>query len=147
MTTKLFKTAVAVAATAVAAGATILSAAPASAAYDGCPAWALCLYQHSGGTGSKAIITPPAAGGHVLSVSLVGNRFLNGDSAYRSVSSWINNSQCQVEFWDSNVPGLETGMQLDFAQSWHWGATGSYVPGASNYYSNDKLASVRFYCP
>jgi hypothetical protein len=79
MRTKSFKAAAA--ATVVAGAVLAFSAVPASATnppYDGCPGWALCLYKDSNGSGSKAIITPPAAGGHAATVTLYSTHFLNG---------------------------------------------------------------------
>ncbi|MCQ4212815.1 peptidase inhibitor family I36 protein [Streptomyces longispororuber] len=133
----------------IAAGAALLlSATPASAAnppYDGCPGWALCLYQDGGGAGSKAIITPPAAGGNTKIVRLTNTHFLNGQPADNQTSSWLNNSQCEIEFWDDPNGELHPS-DLDFTPSWNWGAKGDYV-GTSKYYDNDRLSSLRFYCP
>ncbi|MFF7455390.1 peptidase inhibitor family I36 protein [Kitasatospora sp. NPDC008115] len=145
MALKSFKLATAVA-SAVAGAALLLSATPASAAnppYDGCPAWALCLYQHGGGTGSKAIVIPPSAGGGTEIVRLTKVHFLNGDLADNQVSSWINNSQCQIEFWDDPYGELHPS-QVDVASSWAWGAKGDYASGG---YPNDRISSLRFYCP
>lgn len=149
MALKSFKPAVAAVAGAVAGAVLLLTATPASAAnppYDGCPAWALCLYQNSGGTGSKAIVVPPAAGGGSEIVRLTTVHFLNGDLANDQVSSWLNNSQCQIEFWDDPYGELHFS-QIDFASSWQWGATADYVAGGRYYYNNDRISALRFYCP
>ncbi|MEV5176867.1 peptidase inhibitor family I36 protein [Streptomyces flaveolus] len=136
-------------ASAAVAGAALLSlATPASATnppYDGCPAWALCLYQDADGAGSKAIITPPAAGGHTASVTLYSVSFLNGINANNQVSSWLNNSQCQVQFYDN--PESDSPWQIDFAPSWNWGRTGTWNNPGPMSWANDHLSGVRFYCP
>ncbi|MFD0427199.1 peptidase inhibitor family I36 protein [Streptomyces zhihengii] len=95
--------------------------APASAAnppYADCPSWALCLYQHGGGTGSKAIITPTPG-----MITLYSVRFLNGDPANNQVSSWLNNSTCQVKFVDDPYNHSD----LDFTPSHQYGATGDWA--------------------
>ncbi|MEU5686040.1 peptidase inhibitor family I36 protein [Streptomyces venezuelae] len=143
------KTAAAAAASAVAGAALLFAAAPASAAnapYDGCPAWALCLYQNGGGTGSKVIVTPPSAGGNTKIVRLTNTHFLNGELADNQTSSWLNNSQCQIEFWD-DPNGEMHPSDLDFASSWSWGRKADYGFGTSQSYNNDRLSSLRFYCP
>ncbi|QNP65875.1 peptidase inhibitor family I36 protein [Streptomyces genisteinicus] len=125
-------------ATGVVAGAALLSAAaPASAAnppYSGCPSWALCLYQHGGGTGSKAIITPTAG-----MVTLYSVHFLNGDLANNQASSWLNNSTCQVRFVDDPYNHSD----LDFTPSHQYGATGDWA----GQFANDRLTGVHFSCP
>jgi hypothetical protein len=140
---------------ALAAGAAIVGAlltfstTPANAAnppYSGCPGWALCLYENGGGTGSKEIVTPPPAGGNTLIVRLLGNHFLNGDVVDNNTSSWINNSQCQIEFWDDPSGELHPS-QVDFAPSWSWGTTSDYSFGTPEAYANDRISSLRFYCP
>ncbi|MFC5667959.1 peptidase inhibitor family I36 protein [Kitasatospora misakiensis] len=149
MALKSFKSAATVVAGAVAGAVLLLTATPASAAnppYDGCPAWALCLYQNGGGLGSKAIIVPPAAGGGSEIVRLTKVHFLNGDLANDQVSSWINNSQCQIEFWDDPYGELHPS-QLDVASSWSWGTKGDYNAGTSTSYRNDRISGLRFYCP
>ncbi|WP_406110996.1 peptidase inhibitor family I36 protein [Kitasatospora purpeofusca] len=149
MALKSFKSAATVVAGAVAGAVMLLTATPASAAnppYDGCPAWALCLYQNGGGLGSKAIVVPPPAGGGYEIVRLTKVHFLNGDLANDQVSSWINNSQCQIEFWDDAYGELHPS-QLDFASSWSWGTKGDYNAGTSMYYNNDRISGLRFYCP
>ncbi|MET8540910.1 peptidase inhibitor family I36 protein [Kitasatospora sp. NPDC004799] len=136
-------------ATALAGSALLSVATPASAAnppYDGCPAWALCLYQHEGGTGSKAVITPPAAGGHSETVRLPYVKFLNGDPADNQVSSWINNSQCEIRFWDDAWGDLHPS-DLDYAPWWSWGYKADYGPGSSVSYKNDRMSGLAFYCP
>jgi hypothetical protein len=148
MRLKSFKLAAAVAAGAVAGAALLFSAAPASAAnppYDGCPGWALCLYQNGGGTGSKAIITPPAAGGHSAKVTLYSTHFLNGELANNQVSSWLNNSNCSVQFMDD--PDSPYPMNLDYAPAYNWGRTGDWSFGTPNAASNDRLSGFWFYCP
>ncbi|MFJ6382266.1 peptidase inhibitor family I36 protein [Kitasatospora sp. NPDC092039] len=129
---------------AVAAPAT--PAAAANAPYDGCPAWALCLYQHEGGTGSKAIVTPPPAGGNAAIVRLHSVHFLNGEIADNQVSSWINNSQCSAKFMDDPYGELHPS-DLDYTETWHWGAKGDYGAGTSKSYVNDRVSSIHFYCP
>ncbi|MFG3283421.1 peptidase inhibitor family I36 protein [Streptomyces sp. NPDC048111] len=149
MMPKFSRATVAAVTSTVAAAALLLSAAPASAdnaPYSGCPDWALCLYQNGGGTGSKVIVTPPPAGKNSKIVRLINTHFLNGDLADNQVSSWLNNSQCQIEFWDDSSGELHPS-DLDFAQSWHWGEKGDYAAGTSKYYNNDRLSSLRFYCP
>ncbi|MFE2721574.1 peptidase inhibitor family I36 protein [Kitasatospora sp. NPDC059327] len=149
MALKFLKPAVAVVTGAVAGAVLLLTAVPASAAnppYDGCPAWALCLYQNGGGTGSKAIVVPPAAGGNTEIVRLTKVHFLNGDLANDQVSSWVNNSQCQIEFWDDPYGELHPS-QVDFASSWQWGAKADYDASSSHYYLNDRISALRFYCP
>ncbi|MFF0739671.1 peptidase inhibitor family I36 protein [Streptomyces sp. NPDC004111] len=144
-----FRAATAAVAGAVAGAALFLSAPTAAAdnpPYADCPAWALCLYQHGGGTGSKVIVTPPAAGGNTKIVRLINTHFKNGELADNQVSSWLNNSQCQIEFWDDPSGELHPS-DLDFAQSWHWGEKADYGTGSSRYYNNDRLSSMRFYCP
>ena len=125
-------------ATSVVACAVLLSAAgPASAAnppYADCPGWALCLYQHGGGTGSKAIITPTPG-----MITLYSVRFLNGDPANNQVSSWLNNSTCQVKFVDDPAHYSD----LDFTPTNQYGARGDWA----DEYANDKLTTVQFYCP
>lgn len=125
-------------ATGVAASAALLSAAaPASAAnppYADCPGWALCLYQHGGGTGSKAVITPASGNVNLYSV-----HFLNGDLANNQVSSWLNNSTCQVKFVDDPAHYSD----LDFTPTHQYGARGDWA----GEYANDKLTTVQFYCP
>ncbi|GAA1389746.1 hypothetical protein GCM10009639_17790 [Kitasatospora putterlickiae] len=136
-------------ASAVAGAALLLSATPASAAnppYDGCPAWALCLYQNSGGTGSKAIVVPPAAGGNTEIVRLTKVHFLNNVLADNQVSSWINNSQCSIEFWDDPYGELHPS-QVDYTPTWSWGAKADYDAGGPEYYNNDRISALRFYCP
>jgi hypothetical protein len=132
-------------ASAVAGTALIFSAAPASATnppYSGCPGWALCLYKDSNGSGSKAIITPPAAGGHAASVTLYSTHFLNGELANNQATSWLNNSNCQIEFWDD--PDSTDPFQLDLAPSNNWGRTRDV---SAEPWANDKLSGVRFWCP
>ncbi|WP_184503150.1 peptidase inhibitor family I36 protein [Streptomyces botrytidirepellens] len=149
MAFKSFKLATAAVASAVAGATLLVTATPASAAnppYDGCPGWALCLYQNGGGTGSKAIVTPPPAGGNGAIVRLPNVQFLNGDPADNQVSSWLNNSQCQIEFWDDPSGELHPS-DLDFAPSWNWGRTADYAAGTDHYYLNDRISSLRFYCP
>ncbi|MFD9902677.1 peptidase inhibitor family I36 protein [Streptomyces sp. NPDC059063] len=149
MMLKSFKLAAAAVTSAAAAATLLFSAGPAAAdnpPYSGCPGWALCLYQNGGGTGSKVIVTPPAAGGNSKIVRLTNTHFLNGDPADNQVSSWLNNSQCQVEFWDDPNGELHPS-DLDFAQWWHWGQTGDYAFGTPQAYNNDRLSSFRFYCP
>ena len=144
-----FKTIGAVVASGAAAAALLLSASPASATnppYDGCPQWALCLYQDGGGAGSKKIVTPPAAGGNTKIVRLTNAYFLNGEFADNQTSSWLNNSQCSVEFWD-DPNGEMHPSDLDYTPTWNWGAKGDYAAGTSKYYNNDRLSSLRFYCP
>ncbi|MEV0849276.1 peptidase inhibitor family I36 protein [Streptomyces sp. NPDC049954] len=136
-------------AAAAAGAALIFSAVPATAAnppYDGCPGWALCLYENGGGTGSKVIVTPPAAGGNTKIVRLTNTHFLNGVLADNQTSSWINNSQCEIEFWDDPNGELHPS-DLDFASSWSWGTTGDYAAGTAKSYDNDRLSSLRFSCP
>lgn len=136
MSLKSFKAA-AVVAGAVAGAAFLFPAAPASAVnppYADCPGWALCLYQHGGGTGSKAIITP--ATGNVVLYSV---HFLNGELANNQVSSWLNNSNCQVKFVDDPNHFSD----LDFTPVNQYGAKGDWT----NKYANDKLTGVQFYCP
>lgn len=148
MALKSFKARTAAVAGAVAATA-LLSAAPAFAdnpPYSGCPDWALCLYQDGGGKGSKVIVTPPPAGGNTKIVRLINTHFLNHELADNQVSSWLNNSQCQIEFWDDPNGELHPS-DVDFAQSWHWGEKGDYSAGTSKYYNNDRISSMRFYCP
>ncbi|MFE7559803.1 peptidase inhibitor family I36 protein [Kitasatospora sp. NPDC057500] len=148
MALKSFKPATAVA-SAVAGAVLLLSATPASAAnppYDGCPAWALCLYQNSGGTGTKAIVVPPAAGGSTEIVRLTKVHFLNNVLADNQVSSWLNNSQCSVEFWDDPYGELHPS-QVDYTPTWSWGAKADYDTGGPEYYKNDRISSLRFYCP
>ncbi|NEA49488.1 peptidase inhibitor family I36 protein [Streptomyces sp. SID10815] len=143
------KSATAAVATAAAGAALLFSATPASAAnppYDGCPGWALCLYQNGGGTGSKAIVTPPPAGGTTAIVRMSNVHFLNGDPADNQVSSWLNNSQCAIEFWDDPQGELHFS-QIDYASSWNWGLTGDYAYGTSKSYDNDRISSLRFSCP
>ncbi|KUF18680.1 MULTISPECIES: peptidase inhibitor family I36 protein [Streptomyces] len=149
MKLKSFKLTAAATASALAGAALLFSAAPASAdnaPYSGCPEWALCLYQNGGGTGSKVIVTPPAAGGNSKIQRLTNTHFLNKEPADNQVSSWINNSQCQVEFWDDPNGELHPSI-LDVAASWHWGLKGDYGYGAPASYNNDRLSSLRFYCP
>ncbi|MFI6645373.1 peptidase inhibitor family I36 protein [Streptomyces sp. NPDC050504] len=144
-----FKLAATAVTSAAAAAAMLFSATPASAdnaPYSDCPAWALCLYQHGGGTGSKVVVTPPAAGGNTKIVRLTNTHFLNKEPADNAVSSWLNNSQCQIEFWDDPNGELHPS-DLDFAESWHWGLKRDYGTGSSQYYNNDRLSSLRFYCP
>ncbi|MFB6891443.1 peptidase inhibitor family I36 protein [Kitasatospora sp. NPDC056327] len=145
---KSFKPATAAVAGAVAGAVLFLTASPASAAnppYDGCPAWALCLYQHEGGTGSKAIITPPPAGGNAATVRLPKVHFLNGDIADNQVSSWINNSQCEIRFWDDPYGDLHPS-DLDYAPAWNWGYKADYGQGGSVSYKNDRMSGLAFYC-
>ncbi|MEU2561527.1 peptidase inhibitor family I36 protein [Streptomyces longispororuber] len=147
--TKTLKATTAALAGAVAGAALLFSAAPASAAnppYDGCPAWALCLYQNGGGTGSKVIVTPPPAGGNTKIVRLTNTHFMNNESADNQVSSWLNNSQCQVEFWDDPNGELHPSL-LDVASSWQWGAKGDYAFGTPRAHLNDRLSSMRISCP
>ncbi len=149
MTTKPSKLTAAAVAGVMAGAALLFTAAPASAdnaPYSGCPDWALCLYQNGGGTGSKVVVTPPPAGGNTKIVRLTNTHFLNGDSADNQVSSWLNNSQCQVEFWDDPSGELHPS-DLDFASTWHWGEKRDYAAGTPRYYDNDRLSSLRFYCP
>ncbi|GGZ21131.1 peptidase inhibitor family I36 protein [Streptomyces nitrosporeus] len=149
MTAKPFSSAATVCAGLLTGAALLLSAAPASAAnppYDGCPDWALCLYQNGGGTGSKLIVTPPAAGGNTKIVRLTDASFLNGSPADNQVSSWLNNSQCQVEFWD-DPKGEFHPSDVDFAPSWNWGLKGDYTFGTPGAIYNDRISSFRFYCP
>ncbi|MFJ9950841.1 hypothetical protein [Kitasatospora sp. NPDC091207] len=40
--------------------------------------------------------------------------FLNGDLANDQVSSWLNNSQCQIEFWDGPNGTLLTNFTSPF---------------------------------
>ncbi|MGA4844296.1 peptidase inhibitor family I36 protein [Streptomyces sp. G45] len=148
MPLKSFKLTAAAAAGAIASAAMLLSAGPAAAdnpPYSGCPEWALCLYQNGGGTGSKAIVTPPAAGGNAKIVRLTSTKFLNGEIADNQVSSWLNNSQCQIEFWD-DPKGEFYPSDLDFAPSWQWGLKADYSFGTSKAYVNDRISSLRFYC-
>ncbi|MEV0537563.1 peptidase inhibitor family I36 protein [Kitasatospora sp. NPDC050463] len=132
------------------AGAALFATATPAAAenppYDGCPAWALCLYQNGGGLGSKAIVTPPPAGGNQAIVRLTKVHFLNGDLADNQVSSWINNSQCSVKFWDDPYGELHPS-DLDYTGTWNWGATSDYGAGTSESYNNDRISSLQFYCP
>ncbi|MFE2105844.1 peptidase inhibitor family I36 protein [Kitasatospora sp. NPDC059463] len=132
---------------AVAAAALLLTATPASAAnppYDGCPGWALCLYQNGGGTGSKAIVTaPPAGSGSIVRLTQV--HFLNGDLANNQVSSWINNTQCGIEFWDDPYGELHPSI-LDYAPAWSWGYKGDYDAGTNHNYLNDRMSGLRFSC-
>jgi hypothetical protein len=142
---KSFKLAAAAAVSAVSGAALIFSATPASATnppYDGCPGWALCLYKDSNGAGTKAIITPPAAGSRTtVRVFLYSTHFLNGELANNQATSWLNNSNCQVTFWDD----LEQpySYQIDFAPANNWG----YTEDVGGTYGNDKLSGVVFYCP
>ncbi|MEW2116175.1 peptidase inhibitor family I36 protein [Streptomyces sp. NPDC005474] len=148
MARTFFKSATAAVSTALAGAALLFTAVPAAAAnppYDGCPAWALCVYQHEGGTGSKAIIVPPAAGGGSSIARLHQIHFLNGDVADNQVSSWINNSQCSAKFMDDPYGELHPS-DLDFTPTWSWGAKGDYGTG-SRTYVNDRISSVQFYCP
>ncbi|MEV7783565.1 peptidase inhibitor family I36 protein [Kitasatospora sp. NPDC088351] len=148
MALKSFKPATAIAG-ALAGAALFLTAAPASAADppdDGCPAWALCPYQDGGGAGSKAIVVPPAAGGNGEIVRLTKVHFPNGTLANDQVSSWLNNSQCQVEFWDDPYGELHPS-QLDFTPTWNWGAKGDYGFNTPDHHLNDRLSAVRFWCP
>ncbi|ROQ26494.1 peptidase inhibitor family I36 [Streptomyces sp. PanSC19] len=145
-----FKSAITAVSTVLAAGAALLfTAGPAAAEnppYDGCPSWALCVYQHGGGLGSKAIIVPPAAGGHGSIARLTQIKFLNGESADNQVSSWINNSQCQAKFMDDPYGELHPS-DLDFTSMWDWGAKGDYGAGSTKYYVNDRISSIQFWCP
>ncbi|MEV6978548.1 peptidase inhibitor family I36 protein [Kitasatospora sp. NPDC093806] len=144
-----FKSATVALSAALAGAALLFTAAPASAAnppYDGCPAWALCVYQHEGGTGSKAVITPPPAGGNGSIVRLYQVHFLNGDLADNQVSSWINNSQCSIKFWDDPTGELHPS-DLDYTPTWSWGAKADYGNGSSKYYANDRISSLQFWCP
>ena len=144
-----FKLATAVAASAFAAAAALFAtAAPASATnppYSGCPGWSLCLYQDGNGAGTKAIIIPPAAGGGSSVWKLYNVNFLNGINANNQVSSWLNNSNCQVQFFDEIGP--MDSPQLDFAPSFHWGRTGDFSFGGPLQWANDSLSGVQFYCP
>lgn len=149
MTLKPFKLTVAAFTSAVAGAALLFSAGPASAdnpPYSDCPAWALCLYQNGGGTGSKVVVTPPPAGGNTKIVRLINTHFLNGELADNQVSSWLNNSQCSVQFWDDSSGELHPS-DLDYAPSWQWGLKGDYAFGTSKAYNNDRISSFRFYCP
>jgi hypothetical protein len=140
--------ATAVAASTVAGAALFATAAPASATnppYADCPAWALCLYQDADGAGTKAIITPPAAGGHSADVTLYNVHFLNGILANNQVSSWLNNSQCQVYFWDEQ--GQVYPQRLDYAPAWNWGRTGTWNNPGPMGWANDHLSFLQFYCP
>ncbi|MEU8583209.1 peptidase inhibitor family I36 protein [Streptomyces abikoensis] len=107
---------------AVTGAALLLSAGPASAdnpPYSECPGWALCFYQNGGGTGSKVVVTPPPAGGNTKTVRLINTHVLNGELAGNQVSSWLNNSQCSVQFWDDpsgTRPGHATGEATAWAQ-------------------------------
>lgn len=145
MKLKSIKVAAAAVASAVGAAALVLPATPASAAnppYSGCPGWALCLYKDANGAGSKAIITPPAAGNHTANVTLYSTHFLNGELANNQATSWLNNSNCQIEFWDD--PGSTSPFLLDFAPSNNWGRTRDV---SAEPWFNDKLSGVRFWCP
>ncbi|WP_329044494.1 peptidase inhibitor family I36 protein [Streptomyces sp. NBC_01422] len=134
-----FKLASAIAAGMV-AGASLLfsagSAVAANSAYDGCPGWALCLYQHQGGTGSKAVINP--ADGWV---KLYKVHFLNGELANNQTTSWLNNSTCSVSFWDN--PDEPYTAQLDWVEKNKYGSKNDWS-GTS---SNDRLGGVQFDCP
>ncbi|MFJ7909138.1 peptidase inhibitor family I36 protein [Kitasatospora sp. NPDC096204] len=148
MTLKSFKLAITAVAGAITGAMMFLSATPASAAnppYDGCPDWALCLYQNSSGTGSKAIVIPPPAGSGGLIVRLTQVHFLNGTLADNQVSSWINNSQCSVEFWDDPYGELHPS-QVDYAPAWSWGKKADYDAGGPDYYKNDRISGLRFGC-
>lgn len=126
---------------------TTLTTAPANAAnppYDGCPGWALCLYENGGGTGSKLVLTAPPAGSSQI-VHLIGKHFLNGDAADNNTSSWINNSQCSVEFWDDPSGELHPS-QIDYTASWAWGRTSDYTFGTPEASTNDRISSLRISC-
>ncbi|MDX6259826.1 MAG: hypothetical protein QOH84_1514 [Kribbellaceae bacterium] len=136
------------------AGTLIFAAVPASAStaastanppYDGCPGWALCLYENGGGLGSKLVLTPPPAGSGDQIVHLVGKHFLNGDSADNATSSWLNNSQCSVTFWDDPSGELHPS-DVDYAPAWTWGRTADYSFGTPSAYRNDRISSLRFGC-
>jgi hypothetical protein len=148
MTLKFIKPAAAAAALAMAGAALISTAAPAAAAnppYSGCDGWRLCLYENGGGAGSKEILIAPPAGTSQI-VHLKGHHFVNGDEVDNNVSSWINNSQCSVEFWDDPNGELHPSL-IDTASQWQWGATHDYAFGTPLSYLNDRISSLRITCP
>jgi hypothetical protein len=140
------KLAAAAATSAVAGAALLFPAAPASATnppYADCPGWALCLYQHGGGTGSKAIITLPAAGSGAYgtkTVRLYDTHFLNGELANNQVSSWLNNSTCWIVFLD--YPDSSYGGELDHALGAYWGETRDWA----GQWQNDSLSGLWISC-
>jgi hypothetical protein len=139
-----FKRAVVATATAAAGAAMLFSATPASAAnppYDGCPGWAICLYENVNGGGSKVIVTPDASG-VTRNVSLTSAHFLNGKGANDQVTSWLNNTNCQVIFYDA-PPGNGNVLQIGFASSNNYGARGDWT----NTMYNDRLSGLQYFCP
>ncbi|MEV7815564.1 peptidase inhibitor family I36 protein [Streptomyces flaveolus] len=132
-------------ASAAVAGAALLSlAAPASATnppYDGCPDQAICLYKNGGGTGSKVIIGGSFSPGSDGIVSLQGVNFLDGTSSINQVSSWINKTNCQIDFFDAIIPAENDGY-MDTAPSYHYGLTRDWA----NTGNNDRLSSLHVHC-
>ncbi|MEU6602880.1 peptidase inhibitor family I36 protein [Streptomyces flaveolus] len=135
-----------VTATAVAGAALLSLSTPASATnppYDGCPAPAICLYKNGGGTGSKVIIggsfTPGTWGARV---TLDDTNFLDGTSANNQVTSWLNNTNCRLNFYDAILPAQIDGW-MDSTPEYHWGATGDW----SFTGNNDRLSTVVIDCP
>ncbi|MEU1081639.1 peptidase inhibitor family I36 protein [Streptomyces sp. NPDC005908] len=147
MNHKALRLLTAAAATAVAGTSLLLSAPSATAAnapYADCPGWALCLYQDGGGAGSKVILTPPPTGSPSQMVYLIGKHFLNGQAADNQTSSWLNNSQCGIEFYDDPNGDLHPSL-IDSAPSWNWGLKHDYSYGTPQAYLNDRVSSLRFY--
>ncbi|MYZ37674.1 MULTISPECIES: peptidase inhibitor family I36 protein [unclassified Streptomyces] len=142
-----FRRASVAAVTAVAGVAMLFSATPASAAnppYDGCPGWAICLYEHENGGGSKVIITPDVFG-KITTFSVAKAHFLNGKGANDQVTSWLNNTNCEVRFYDqAPSPTGWTGYPLMIDRTPHdnYGARGDWT--GTNH--NDWLSGIDYHC-
>lgn len=116
--------------------------------YHGCPSWAICLYEHQNGGGSKVIVTPDQWG-RTAAFSVAKAHFLNGMGANDQVTSWLNNTTCQVNFYD-----LAPGPDGYTGYGGHLGA-GDYAPAGqygarydfSGAWGNDRLSGLTYYCP
>jgi hypothetical protein len=109
-------------------------------AYSGCPDQAICLYKDGGGTGSKVIIGGSFNVGTHGDVRLEGVNFLDGSGANNQVTSWLNNTNCDLSFIDN--PDGDSPLILGYSLRYHYGQTGDW----SGSYSNDKLSMVRINC-
>jgi len=99
------------------------------------------LYKNLNGSGTKAIITPPASGSGGVWVRLYSTHFLNGELADNQVTSWLNNTNCELLFVDD--PDAHSPFQLGFVSTYNYGAKGDWA----YQYANDKLSGIRIYCP
>ncbi|MCE7001987.1 peptidase inhibitor family I36 protein [Kibdelosporangium philippinense] len=72
----------------------------ANSSWSGCPSNSLCMWKHSDGRGTKAIVPLPS-NRTSLNWDMSRLPFLNGESSDNQVSSWAFDRICVLDLYDS----------------------------------------------